>query len=172
MDKTHFLRLDDRKEILELVTSALQKAITELRNRIDQIDWYDGGWFVEEVEPILGLTYIAYQNYINSSIYDKYGSTADKLYHYKKGSKTIKHKRTEIELIVAIANYYKHRDSEGALHKGTYEVLKDLNLDYAEKKYPEELPILRATNILSDSWDLNDITKIVTDWRNLLWSND
>lgn len=172
MEKTHYLRLDHRKEILEIVISGFQKSINELRNRIDQIDWYDGGWFVEEVEPILGLSYIAYQNYINSSIYERYGNLDNKPEYYKKGSKSIYGKRTEIELIIAIANYYKHRDDERPLHKSTDAVLKDLNLEYLKVKEPEKLPIIKGTDILSDSKNLSDLTKIVTDWREFIWVNE
>ncbi|WP_176723380.1 hypothetical protein [Roseivirga misakiensis] len=42
MDKTEFLRIDDRRGILELVMSGFQKSVIELRRRIDQVDWYDG----------------------------------------------------------------------------------------------------------------------------------
>ena len=169
MEKTHYLRLDHRKEILDMVIAGFDKSINELRERIDQIYWYDGGWFVEEVEPILGIAFIAYQNYINSSIYDRFGSLSTKLDLYKKGSKLIEEKRTEIELIVALANYYKHRDDEGPLHKGTEAVLADLKLEYIDIIEPERLPILRGFDILSESWNLNDVTKIVTDWREYLW---
>jgi hypothetical protein len=171
MKKTHYLRIDHRKKILELVISGLQNSIDELYSQISEVEWYDGGWFAEEVEPILGLSYIAYQNYINSSVYDKFGTVANKNEYYKKGDRNINGKRTEIELIIALANYYKHRDDDRDLHRGTDAVLIDLDLDY-KKIYPEELPIIEGTNILSDSWKLGDITTIVTDWRESLWINE
>lgn len=171
MEKIHYLRHDYRKEILELIVSGFQVSINELHKRIDQIEWYDGGWFVEEIEPILGLTYIACQNYINSSIYDKFENIDNKWALYKNGSKLINGKRTEIELIIAVANYYKHRDDSGTLHKGTNTVLKDLELEYINIIEPEKLPIIKGVDLLSDSLNLKDITKKVTDWRESLWAN-
>lgn len=169
MEKTHYLRLDYRKNILLMVISGFDNSINELRQKVNQIHWYDGGWLVEEAEPILGLACIAYQNYINSSIYDRFGNLNSKLELYKKGSHLIKEKRTQIQLIIALANYYKHRDDENPLHGGTKKVLKELDLEYIDIIYPEELPILKGMDLLSDSWNLNDITKIVTDWRESLW---
>lgn len=171
MEKTHYLRHDYRKEILELIVAGFEVSVKELHKRMDQIEWYDGGWFVEEIEPILGLTYIAYQNYINSSIYDKFENLDNKLTLYKNGSKLINRKRTEIELIIAVANYYKHRDDSGTLHKGISNVLKDLELEYINIIEPEKLPVIKGIDLLSDSWNLKDITKKVTDWRESLWAN-
>jgi hypothetical protein len=167
--KTHYLKLDHLKSILEIIISGFDNSINVLRERIDKIHWYDGSWFIEEVEPIVGLAFIAYQNYINSSIYDRFGNLNNKLEVYKNGSGFIDKKRTEIELIVAIANYFKHRDDEQPLHKGTQAVFEDLHLEFIDINAPELLPILRGFHILSDSWNLNDVTKIVTDWRESLW---
>lgn len=172
MEKTHYLRLDHRKEILEMIVAGFQKSINELYGRINQIHWYDGDWFDEEAEPILGLTFIAYQNYINSSIYDRFNSLNDKSSSYKLGSKSLNGNRTEIELIIAVANYYKHRDDEYPLHKGTEAVLTDLGLEHFEIIEPENRPIIKGIEILSEKWNLSDITKTVTDWREALWKND
>jgi hypothetical protein len=172
MELTHWRRLDSRKGILEMIVSGMQSSINQLHSQVSSAHWYDGGFFVEDVEPIMGLAYVAYQNYIISSIYDRFGNIADRNTHYKKGSKIIYDKRTEIELIIALANYYKHRDDEKHLHSGTKSVLNDLNLEYIEITEPENLPILKGTDILSPSWDLNVITKKVTDWRETIWESE
>jgi hypothetical protein len=168
---THYLRLDHRKEILEMVLIGFQKSIDELHSRIKQIHWYDGGWFVEEAEPILGLAFVAFQNYINSSIYDRFETLNTKTEIYRR-SKSLNDKRTDIELIIAIANYYKHRDDDHSLHQGTEAVLNDLGLKYKDIIEPEKLPIIKGTEMLSQNWDLNAITKMVTDWRESLWDNN
>ncbi|OEK05145.1 hypothetical protein BFP71_17170 [Roseivirga misakiensis] len=118
------------------------------------------------------MAFIACQNYINSSIYDRYGSIDDKLILYKMGREIVNGGRTEIELIIAVANYYKHRDDKNPLHRGTREVLNDLKLNFSKTGYPENLPIIIGAGILSPSFNLDDFTKIVTDWRELLWLND
>jgi len=43
MEKTHYLRFDHRKNILLMVISGFDNSINELRQRVDQIHWYDGG---------------------------------------------------------------------------------------------------------------------------------
>lgn len=169
MNKTHWLRYDHRLHILELVIEGLQESINQLHSQISKIEWYDSIWFLEEAEPIIGLSCIAYQNYINSSIYDKFENTHDKIEFYKRGSNNIENNRSEIELIIALANYYKHRDETGSLHKGTANVLSDLNLDNFEDP---ETPIIKGFEILSNSWNFQDVTKKVADWRENLWLNE
>ncbi len=178
----HYLRHDFRRKPLEIIVKALQNSISELNSQIHEISWYDGGWFVEEAEPILGMAYVAFQNYINSSIYDRFINEEDiqlkiekstkinKTIYYKKGN-ILTNDRTDIELICAIANYFKHRDDlDGAKHARI--VLTDLNLDFDDILEPENLPIIRGTEILSEKWDLLEITKIVTDWRESLWNEE
>lgn len=116
----------------------------------------------------MGLGFIAYQQYINSSIYDRFGSLNNKKDIYKL-SKLLNGKRTEIELIIALANYFKHRDDEHTLHPGTEAVLYDLNLNHKSIFEPEDLPIILGTEMLSGNFDLNIITMIVINWRESLW---
>ncbi|WP_321282342.1 hypothetical protein [Marinifilum fragile] len=71
---THWKRIDLRIESLQTTIKGLENSISELRNKIDKIDWYDGLWFIEEAEPIYGLAFIAFQNYINSSVFDRFES--------------------------------------------------------------------------------------------------
>ena len=53
-----------------MTIKGLSETIEILYNQVNEIDWYDGDWFMEESEPIYGLTFIAFQNYINGSIKD------------------------------------------------------------------------------------------------------
>ncbi len=110
MTKTHWKRHDHRVESLTLTIEGLEKSIIELRKKIEEIYWYDALWFIEEVEPIIGLSFIAFQNYINSSIYDRFETLTNQYDKYNLGKPIAKTGRTDIELIIAIANYFKHRD--------------------------------------------------------------
>jgi hypothetical protein len=68
--KTSFLRNDFRIGSLNEIIEGLQNSINSLKKRTQEESWYDGIWFLEEAEPIYGLAFIAFQNYINGSIKD------------------------------------------------------------------------------------------------------
>ena len=173
MKGTHYLQVDYRSEILNLIISAFQRTTDELEQRMEDIYWYDGGWYLEDLEPVLGLAFIAYQNYINSSIYDRCASLEKKNEIYKKFSQKVNGKRTEIEVIIAIANYYKHRDDANDIHSGTSRVLNDVNLLYSKSIIePEKRSIIEGTMLLCNDCNLSEITKKVTDWRKQLWDDD
>jgi hypothetical protein len=82
---THFLRVDYRIESLVQIITGLNNSINVLKNKMKNNPWYDGDFFWEDVEPICGLAFIAFQNYINSSIKDFSGNTSDKIKYYKTG---------------------------------------------------------------------------------------
>jgi len=74
MTLTDWRRMDFRIEVLRLTITGLENSIEVLQTKFNEIDWYDGLWLLEESEPIFGLAFIAIQNYINSSIYDRFES--------------------------------------------------------------------------------------------------
>lgn len=168
MEKTHWLRLDHRKGTLEMVISGIQAPIDQCRKSMDQIDWYDGLWYLEETEPLYGLVLIAFQNYINSSIYDRFQSIEKKNSLYKNGDTIPEKNRTYIELIICLANYYKHRDDDRSLHPGTAKVLDDLQIPFSNIEI-EESPIFKGMDLLSINWNLSEISKRLFDWRESLW---
>jgi len=108
--KTHWRSVDYRIESLSQTIQELETAVQELRKKEKEIHWYYGLWFLEEVEHIYGLAFIALQNYINSSIYDRFQNLTKQYLKYKIGKEFNNSGRTKIELIIALANYYKHRD--------------------------------------------------------------
>jgi len=120
-------------------------------------------WLLEETEPIYGLALIAFQNYIYNTINDVKSSRfiTDKKYHeIYKGDR-------QIELIIHLANYYKHRfDTDFERDKNyTYNFLKDSGL-YNEKIYKiDESPIFKGLELLSPNWDLSEVLDIASNWR-------
>ncbi len=105
MTKTHWLQSNFRLESLSLIINGLENSISEIERKLKEIEWFDVLWYLEEIEPILGLSFIAFQNYINSCIYDRCESLLNKHEMYKVGNTYKKTGRTEIELIIGIANY-------------------------------------------------------------------
>ncbi|CAM1353737.1 hypothetical protein [Tenacibaculum halocynthiae] len=165
----HWKRCDYRIESLNLTIQGLEKSILELDKKLEQIDWYDGIWFLEEVEPIVGLSFIALQNYINSSIYDRFETLENQYKKYKLGKLVTDSKRTEIELIIGIANYFKHRDDENDLRKGTSTILLDCGLKINKDIDITESPIIKGLELLTNKWGLSHLITIVENWREDLW---
>ncbi len=168
MEKTHWRKHDYRIESLKLVISGIEESINKLKLKIEEEDWYDGGWFIEEAEPMLGLCFVAFQNYINSSIYDRFEHLTKQYEKYKLGKYSFNSKRTDIELIIAIANYFKHRDSQKKIFTETIKILNDFNLQSKEWEFSYS-PIYKGFDILSKENKLSDLINIVETWREELW---
>jgi hypothetical protein len=168
---THYLKVDYREVSLEMIINGLNDAIDTLKNQIDEIHWYDGDWFMEESEPIYGLAFIAFQNYINGSIKDFKGDLESKQELYKIENKESKYSKSKIELIIGLANYSKHKD-EGIPHRGTKEVLDCFGLNYKNVTYLDNSPIFQGLSILDENWDLVKIKAIAIEWRKLLWNQE
>jgi len=161
--------MDFRIEVLRLTITGLENSISVLQTKFNQIEWYDGLWLLEESEPIFGLAFIAIQNYINSSIYDRFESLEKQYQIYKIGDKIEYSGRTKIELITAIANYFKHRDHPLDLKGETAKILTDFNLKFDKDVDITESPIFKGLDIFSESWDLKEIIRIPENWRENLW---
>ena len=163
---------DSRIISLELVINGLEESINNLLQKEKELDWYDGLWFLEESEPILGLAFIAFQNYINSSIFDKEQELNNQFEKYKIQGVFFNTNRSKIELIIALANYYKHRDSPKSLFGETVNILKDFNLKFDKDIDIVESPIFKGFDILSKNNNLEDVISIVINWRKELWKEE
>lgn len=142
--KTHYLRHDFRVESLKYTISGLDRSINSLKKQRNEISWYDGIFFLEDSESIYGLAFIAFQNYINACIKDFSNSTRDKIQYYQLESSFKEFNRSSIELVIALANYSKHKDDDGDLHKGTMEILTDFGLSIDKRASVENSAILKG----------------------------
>ncbi len=167
----NILRADHRVVSLDMILKGLTETIDILKYQIDEIDWYDADWFMEECEPIYGLAFIAFQNYINGSIKDFTDSLEEKKKYYKFEHNPNANSRTKIELIIGLANYIKHKE-EGLPHTGTKEILEYFNLNYDNVIHLDNSPIFQGLTILNEEWDLFKIKEIVTEWREFLWLHE
>lgn len=163
--KTHYLRIDHRAASLNMTIKGLTETIAILKNQINEIHWYDGDWFMEESEPIYGLAFIAFQNYINGSIKDFDDSITDnekhKYYNLKHNPNS--NTKSKIELIIGLANYIKHKEI-GTLRRGTIETLEYFKLNYENVTYLDNSPIFQGLTILNEEWDLFKIKDYVREW--------
>lgn len=163
---THILKVDYRANSLTQIILGLDNAIKSLEQRMKEQSWYDVIWFREDSEPIYGLAFIAFQNYINGTIKDLINSTSDKIKYYKIGPKFKKYEKSDIELIIGLANYIKHKEDDGLLHIGTSKILKSFGLDTSkEADILESSPIFEGLTILTETWNLFEIESSVTNWR-------
>lgn len=169
MTNTHWKRTDFRIEGLRNTIFGLENSILELKNKIDKIEWYDGLWLLEESEPIYGIAFIAIQNYINSCVFDRFESLEKQYLKYKIGNKIKDTGRTDIELIISIANYFKHRDHPQSLNGETPKILSDFNFQFDKDVNLTDSPIFKGLEIFSKNWELEIIIKAVEKWRERLW---
>lgn len=167
----HYLRFDHRAVSLDITIKGLNETINILKTQIEEIDWYDGDWFMEESEPIYGLAFIAFQNYINGSINDFADSLKEKESYYKLEQNSKEGNKSKIELIIGLANYAKHKD-EGTPHKGTKDILDYFKLNYNDVTYLDKSPIFQGLTFLNEDWNLFQVKNIVTAWREYIWSKN
>lgn len=165
-NKTHYLSVDYRIASLDITINKLNEAIEHLKKQLYEIEWYDRVWLIEESEPIYGLVFIAFQNYINGSIKDFSDTTLGKEKFYTIDN-TVDNK-SKIQLIIGLANYAKHKD-DGLPHKGTKEVLDFFNLTYENITDIDKSAIFQGLTILSNEWNLFEIKDSVKEWRDRMW---
>lgn len=135
--------------------------------------------YADDTEHIVGTVFIILQNYINSNISDLYPEISKLYPKYELDKKINNSNSTRIELIISIANYYKHRDLPTYLHKNTAKHFENLGKKYKNfydsennknfHKIGADSPVFSGLSYLSDSWDINDLIQIVSDWRENLW---
>ena len=74
-----------------------------------------------------------------------------------------------IELIIGLANYFKHRDDKRDLNKGTSDILTDFGFKYFESVDVLDSPIFKGLEILSIEWKITELIEIVQEWRENIW---
>ena len=174
----HYLKNDTRIEIIKDIIFPFQLQL----NKIMEICKTDGGWYwdtiyADDMEHHVGTVFIVLQNYINSSISDLFPDLSKLYTKYSIDKKVNNSKTTRIELIIAIANYYKHRDLPNELQSQTIKPLNDLKIEFKEifedgkffHKRGSSSPVFEGLSLLSESWEFNDLINIVSEWRENMW---
>lgn len=164
----HYLRADYRIESLTQIITGLNSSINCLMQKNKEFAWYDVNWLLQDVEPILGLAMVAFQNYINSSIADCPIRVSSPYKIMELGHVCDSYEKSKIELIIGLANYYKHKE-ESDFHKKTREILDYFGLATDKDLETHETPIFKGIEILNNKSDLFEIMHIVEAWREQLW---
>ncbi|MEY3498423.1 MAG: hypothetical protein RL308_92 [Bacteroidota bacterium] len=160
---------DYRIESLKQIITGLDNSIKSLFARAKERGWYDGGWALEESEPIYGLALIAFQNYINGSIKDIAGTSVNKPKFYQIGQPIEGYQKTHIELIICLANYIKHVEDDDPFHGPITKVLTHFQLRTDKTCDIDDSPIFKGFELLDENSNLVEIMKNVKDWRENLW---
>jgi hypothetical protein len=176
----HIYRIDSRINIVKKLIEPFQLQLNEIVESVKiQGNEYWDMLYADDAEHFVGTVFIILQNYINSSISDLYPELEKIHLKYLIGSKIENTQSTKIQLIVSIANYYKHRDLPSVLHKYTSNTLDDLGIEYKyfydeqNDKYFHEVgsnsPVFTGFTKLSNSWNFNDVIDAVSLWRENMW---
>jgi len=164
---------DERFIGLEVMFKAFNKALKVFVNKGEKYSGYYADFYFDETELIYGVILLSLQNYINKSCADFLDVkllNCNKAYQlYTKGSKVVIGKVTQVQLIIALANYFKHKDGNDKLHEHTIECLKKVDL----LKFSEKLDSDREDTLITEGLsllikDLRDVSyllQIVKEWR-------
>jgi uncharacterized protein YeeX (DUF496 family) len=175
-----YMRIDTRINVVKGIISPLKMQFDNILEINKEYNW--DSWemlYADDNEHVVGIVFIILQNYINSSLSDLYPDLTRLHQKYSVDKKIRNTQTTRIELIITLANYYKHRDLPSELHKNTARVLDDLGIKFREiydednLKYHHSVgsisPIFTGLSLLSEKWDLDDLVNIVSEWRENLW---
>jgi|GEM_PF-876638 hypothetical protein len=200
MDKIAFsgnvMYMDFRYNYLCDTVRALENLISSFKKKNEEIDYYDGLFLLEDSEQTYGLAFIAMQNYIYGSIYDHLNAlisesnVSEDLFeksfqgrqklkqliwknYIPKSGNTEKNDVKYIELVICLANYYKHRDEVNGLDKSTLKILTKLDKNFNENNFKlDDSPIINGIELISKNWDLMEIVENIKSWREKLWDSN
>lgn len=171
----HSLRFDTRINVIKNIISPFQlqlNSVDEICKKNNYIHWDD--CYADDTEHLVGTVFIVLQNYINSSISDLFPKLSKLFTKYSLDEKIGNTQTSRIELIIAVANYYKHRDLPTALHEHTSKIFDNLNIDFnyiydieSDKhfhKIGSNSPVFDGFSLLSELWSFDDLINIVSEW--------
>jgi hypothetical protein len=164
----HIREIDWRIEPLHDIIVGIDAGIAAVRERLDAEE-IDGLTALGHLEPILGLGFLAFQNYvlgtwtdINEIRKSRGKPPVSKLDCYTCDPITVREGTTRIELINAAANYFKHHDEWSQWP--TNETTRTLSrIGIAQQN---EFPCSDVARIFcGDNWELVVLHQIVQEWR-------
>jgi hypothetical protein len=164
----HIREVDWRIGPLHDIIVGVDASIAAIRDRFDGEDT-DGLAALEHVEPVLGLGFVAFQNYalgtwtdLNAIRKARRKPPVSKLDCYACDPIVLKGGATRIEVINATANCFKHHDEWSGWP--TNETTRTLGRVGISQR--SEFPCIKAARIFcGDSWELIVLHQIVRDWR-------
>jgi len=171
----HLREIDWRIEPLHDVIAGIGAGLAAIQKRMDDEEGFDGLSAHEHAELLLGLGFVAAQIYAIGTVSDlsqilatRGKSKRGKLDCYACDSVALKGGVTRIQLVNAVANYFKHHDQwsrwptskkDRGFHDS--EVLERVGITGKT-----EFPCAEATNLLcGTNWELTMLRQILKEWR-------
>lgn len=159
------------------VLRALNDGLTRVQQHLDEaIEQYETDDALDHAEALLGIAFVTAQIYMAGTIADANRITGSKTTLTKENLLKEYGKRlpgsiiTDLQLVDAIANYFKHHD-EGSNWPAKGQSQKTLSILRAAG-IKESYPCLEAANYLcpGDLPDLNHLLSIIRNWREMVIS--
>ncbi len=187
----HWLEAYDRTGGLELLFIGFNNALKFYRNRMDEEGWYDVGFYWEDTDLIYGVMFVSLQNYINQCCYDFLDANLfgckEKYEYYLKNSTFIDGSNvTQIQLIIDLANHFKHRDDPPSSTPSKVKAQKkeseenrrrnrftQIGLNYPMKETYERFEdrlLIEGLEKLNKNMEISGLFQIAKDWRRDLWA--
>jgi hypothetical protein len=160
---------------LEHVVVGIDAGLAAIETQIGDPEWYDGEHALDDAEPLLGLGFVAFQRHALRAVQDlnriraSHGKPKrDKRDCCSCDPITIKEGMTRIQLVNAVANYFKHHDEwtprwpiRGERGFSDTQILARVGITQKTVH-----PCIEATNLLcGTSWKIIVIHQIVHEWR-------
>jgi hypothetical protein len=161
--------IDWRIDPLYAVVVGIDAGLAQIVSRIDNEDGFDGITAREHAEWLLGLGFVAAQAYVLGTWTDlnkirtsRGKAQISKRECYKCDPIKLRGLATRIEVINAIANYFKHHDEWLSWPVScTTEVLNSVGITQVT-----ELPCVEATEIFCGrGWEFVVVHEVVKEWR-------
>jgi hypothetical protein len=167
--------VDWRIDPLEHVVEGIDAGLAAIGAQIRGPEWYDGAHACDDAEPLLGLGFVAFQTYAVGAVADLNRIRADRGKPKKKKPDcfscdlvTLRAGVTRIQLVHAVANYFKHHDEwpRWPTNKGhpgfpDAEILARVGITQETTH-----PCIAATNLLCGTdWKMIVLHRIVREWR-------
>jgi len=158
-------------EPLHDIIVGIEAGLEAIRGRMGDEEGFDGLFAVERAEPVLGLGFVALQNYALSAwtdlnhIRNDYGKPPiDKLDCYRCDLIPTAPGAPRIEAINAIANYFKHQSEWSQSQWPVNETTRTLNRMGITPA--TEFPCVKATGLLcGEGGKLIVLHQVVREWR-------
>ena len=160
---------------LEHVVVGIDAGLAAIETQIGSSESYDGMHACEDAEPLLGLGFVAFQLYalravqhLNRIRADHVKPKMDKRDCYSCDPITFKEGVTRIQLVNAVANYFKNHDEwiprwpiRGQRGFSDTRILARVGITQKTVH-----PCIEATNLLcGTSWKMIVLHQIVQEWR-------
>lgn len=170
-ERTHYMT-SFRRNYLNRVLSKLQELMDSHFEMHENNEWYDGLFLNEDCQETLGFVFVACQTFIVGVVADSTNINEPELTFKEKDkikSQAMKNApqfrkaRTKVELINALANYYKHRD-EGEVMGETKRILESYKL------LEEEFLINEAFHMITEDNKIETLANFLFSWSNHMFN--